>query len=189
VDPTTGTQLLIGFTSSPINALAFNVATGTLYGVAGGSLYRIDPSTASTTLVGNTGYGSYTCLGSDLAGDLFGLTTADNILVRINPATGFGQAIGPAGTARISDLAVRPEDGVMFGIRNLAGLTTPFSYSLLTIDTATAATTLVGTEQSNQTMSGLAFSPAVPEPSVVVLAAMASFVYFGRKNKGSERFI
>jgi hypothetical protein len=185
IDPATGNQPLIGFTAPPINALAFNVANGILYGVAGSSLYRIDPTTAATTLVGNTGYGSYTCMGADLGGNLFGVTMVDNNLVRINATTGVGQAIGPAGTAGISDLAVRPEDGVMFGVRNfLAGSTTPFSYHLLKIDTATAATTLVGDEQLNKTMSGLAFSPAVPEPSVLILAAMAAIVYSGRLRCG-----
>jgi hypothetical protein len=185
VDPVTGNQPTVGFTSEFIDALAFNNVDGTLYGVGSSSLYRIDPATAATTLVGRTGYGSYNALGADLNGNLFGVTLVDNLLVRINPATGIGQAIGTAGAAGISDLAVRPEDGVMFGVRNTLPTPTQFdSYRLLTIDVETAATTLIGSEQStpttNKTMAALAFSPAVPEPSVFVLiASLAAALVLG----------
>jgi hypothetical protein len=183
VDPTTGNQPLVGITPPSIEGLAFNVADGILYGVGGGDLFRIDPTTAATTLVGRTGF-SYACLGSDLNGNLFGVTFPDNILVRINPATGIAQAIGSLGTVLISDLAVRPEDGVLFGVRNVIPQPNqPFAYSLVKVDTATAATTLVGNEQLNKTMGALAFSPAVPEPSALSLAAIAATVAGARRTR------
>src|SRR4051812_29569631 len=99
LDPASGNQSLIGFTSADITALAFNAANGILYGTGSGRLYQIDPSTAAATLVGNTGFSQFTCLGADLNGSLFGVIQSDNTLVRIDPTTGLGKAIGPTGNA------------------------------------------------------------------------------------------
>jgi hypothetical protein len=175
INPATGSQTLIGVMSEAFGGLAFDVTTGSLYGVGGVrgfSLYRIDPNTAAVTVVGSTTFRNYVGLGADLNGNLFGVTS-DNNLIRINTATGVGELVGKT-AAEIEDLAVRPEDGAMFGATNIFGSNMPPSYSLLRIDKATAAAMEVGDFQINKSLYGLAFSPSVPEPSTLFLAAIVA---------------
>lgn len=98
VNPATGALTTIGATGlGPITGLAYNSATGTMYGVTGGgapaSLVTVNLSTGAATIVGPTGLtriGSIAFSGNGiLYGGLTGSASASpNFLVSINTATG-----------------------------------------------------------------------------------------------------
>ncbi len=163
-----------------ITSIAFDAVTNVLYGnttafYSGGlpdRLYRIDPVTGQTTLVGTIGYDNVYGLGFDNNGVLFGLVPNSNALISINTGTGIGTAVGaalPAGGSYF-DLAARPEDNLMFLTNTLFG--SP-AFSLLTINTGTAGISTVGAFGSGVNTVGLAFLATVPEPASLALLGLA----------------
>lgn len=153
-----------------ITSLAFDATTGTLYGnttdafgaTGGDALYSIDPTTGLSTLIGRIGFSNVFALGFDNSGALFGISDASDELISIDTASGLGGLVAPIALDLAFDLAARPEDGVMF-------VADSGTFSLYTIDTATGLTTLVGPYGAGTNVVGLAFSPAVPEPTTLVL--------------------
>ena len=110
VDVVTGHADRIGGLRAQFADIAFS-PSGRLYGITTTYLYEIDPSDAWSTLIGPHGYGG--------AGSPYGLDsltfTADgalyaagnDILVRIDPATGAGTTVGAlSGYRSAGDLAV-----------------------------------------------------------------------------------
>jgi hypothetical protein len=184
IDPVTGNQTNVGtFSVFGVSQLAFDVTTGALYGADGNRLYRIDPDTAVSTFIGSTGSAAIGGLSFDLTGTLYGVTFPDSVLVKIDPATGNAQPIGSTGYYSVGDLAVRPEDGVMFGV-GTPSFSAPVVSNLVRVNTDTGATTIVGplvtAPGSYVPMTGVAFSPAVPEPSPILLLAI-SIAFFGSR--------
>jgi hypothetical protein len=105
-------------------------------------------------------------LGFDLSGNLFGAEGPS--LLRIDTSTGAATDIGSTGILpSLSDLAVRPEDGVIFASTGFSTTT------LYQIDLATGQATFVAGPIPRYGVYGLAFGPAVPEPSALVLAIAA----------------
>jgi hypothetical protein len=111
----------------PVRGLAWNEATGLLYGIgpaigarerdeagAGDVLFRIDPETFATAAVGATGY-AYGSLEFGPDGVLYaGEAEGDHegggaALHVIDPATGAATPIGPTGASSITGLAFVPE--------------------------------------------------------------------------------
>jgi hypothetical protein len=178
LDPILGNGTLIGRFSMPsVTGLAFDIATDRLYATAGGSLYVVDPATAISTFVGNTGRRAFDALCFNRDGTLFGVTNPDNLLVTIDKTTGFAQTIGSTGIDQIHGLAVRPEDGTMFGVATLLPIFPSISSNLYRINMDTGAATLVGSNFGPNgpiiSISGLAFSPAVPEPETLMFCFSA----------------
>ncbi|MSU78566.1 MAG: hypothetical protein EXS16_10785 [Gemmataceae bacterium] len=114
-DPTVPNSTLVGTINPPMDGLAFD-AKGILYGLANGgaTLHTIDPVTAVTTLVGNTGitgFGLNTSGGLtiDSSGNLFAALSAwppgPSSLFQINTTTGVGTLVGNIGFVGISGLA------------------------------------------------------------------------------------
>jgi hypothetical protein len=104
VDLNTGAVTVIGNTHQTLVDIAFD-PSGNLYGITFGQLYRIDRTTAATTLVGNLNAGSpLNSLVFDSAGNLFSANTG---LYSINTTTGQATLIGNNGTSYSSagDLA------------------------------------------------------------------------------------
>ena len=185
INPATGLPTLIAPLSTHINSIAFDVTTGQLFGTTGPVLYRIDPTTAALTSVGITNRADVRSIGFDLAGNLYG--SASGSLVKLNTSTGAATVVGAfgAGATSIYDFAARPEDGVMFAVGD------PFASVLYQIDTATGHATLVAGIGSSTTIIntayGLAFSPAVPEPSTLSLIAAAASLALCRRSKHPVR--
>ena len=70
------------------------------------------------------------------------------------------------------DIAFRPEDNVLF-------LASSGSNALYTVNTATAAETLVGSYGSSTNIAGLAFVGAVPEPETWAMMAVGMLALAG----------
>ncbi len=114
VDQVTGALSMIGATGfGPIGGLAFDSATGILYGATSGTsngdLISIDLGTGAGTLIGSTGLGDVAALalgpGGVLYGGLGGNSTAPGSLITIDPATGAGTLVGFSGYPVLSGLA------------------------------------------------------------------------------------
>jgi hypothetical protein len=117
VDPQTGVLAIIGLTGfGPISGLAYDHATGTMYGVLGGGapagLITIDLNTGAGSIVGPTGLDRIGSIRFGTDGILYGGLTnnatifADH-LVLINTTTGAATDIGNTGFS-ITGLALSP---------------------------------------------------------------------------------
>ncbi len=158
VDLGTGQSTLVGSFDAFINGMTF--VGQTLYGSGGYDLFTIDIATGMASRVGSTGYLS----SGDLAlfdGELY-LTAVDDyfwvsdFLVRVDPLTGAGVALGYIGYSEVMGLAVA--DSTLYGL-------TGTEY-LLRLDPQTGAGTVVG--ETGLAVYGATSAP-VPEPSALLL--------------------
>jgi hypothetical protein len=97
---------VIGSTGGVVMSDIAFAPNGALYGSGGLDLYRIDPTTAQTTLIGTTGLPNILnalVFGSD--GTLYGASLDDDNLYKINPNTGTATVIGQTGFFSYGDLA------------------------------------------------------------------------------------
>lgn len=159
VDPSTAAATVVGSMLSPVVAgLAYDEATGMLYGTDSQTwnLVRIDPLTGSTTTVGATGVELPHGAAIDPAdGSLYvvGLDSSQgcqSFLYSVDTSTGAASVIGAIGYSYIGALDFDPTSDVLYGAKGgpeTAG-------SLITIDTATGAGTLVA---ATHRMTGLSF--------------------------------
>ncbi len=142
--------------------------TGVMYASSANSagtvstLYTIDPSTGTTTVVGTiTNAALIIDIAINPAHDLYGLDLVNNTLVKIDPATGAGTVIGPTGfTANYAQgMAFEPVSGTLY----LAAFNYGASQGeLRTCDTSTGATTLIGAFPGGAEVDCLAFATFVP---------------------------
>jgi hypothetical protein len=165
----------IEFDAVSLTEDAVGTTVETMYGSVGrnsinaGGLLLVDQTTGAGTLLSDPiTPGGMPGLVYDSASDvLFGATNrttgvGTSTLVRLDPDTGALLSTvgtitaGPAGPAfGVSDLAIQPGTGVLYGIRsNSAGL----GGRLYTIDKTTAVATLVGNTFQNRG-GGLGFAP------------------------------
>jgi hypothetical protein len=155
-------DVTIDLTSFASSAVLYGAAHT---GSAGPSvLFSLDPATGVATPIGFIGFDSVSGLATHPAtGVLYGVGhrpgAGVHVLLTIDPATGAGTEIGPTGVEalgfgnRMSDIAFRPADGVLFGY--LAS-----GHGLATIDVATGAATLVGATATGDCCgNGIGFSP------------------------------
>ena len=112
VDRATAVLTLVGSFGQRIDGLAYDRASGTLYGVNSTGLYTINRTTGAATLVGNHGIPTAALslgLESDWdTGRLFASDTTTDSLYELNPATGTATLLGALG-ANIGALASVPE--------------------------------------------------------------------------------
>jgi hypothetical protein len=153
----------VGATVTEMDAITFD-SSGVLYGATGGtgSLYTIDPTTGSATLVhafvgasnASLTYGLNGLAFQPATGTLYGTTSPDspnsgNSLVTINPATGQVTVIGPSGTGFPYTNIAFALNGTLYGWLVSAGGATA---SLATINLTTGAGTSLGSPQPNVTV-------------------------------------
>ncbi len=114
LNPWTGESQFIGSTGvGPVSGLAYDEATGVMYGIAGGGqssseLYTIDLTTGAATTIGTTGFRAGSLeFGPD--GVLYGGGGGQDLgnLYRINPATAEATLVGNTGFGTLSGLALR----------------------------------------------------------------------------------
>ena len=174
VDPVQGLllssiDLELGAGAGTIQSLAISPRTGMFYGTSNDSLYSIDPNNGDTTLVGTTSSSLEKALGFDSSGVLFGITNA-NELVKVSTLDATMEPVATLNVFRAEDIAVRPEDGLMYSLAY-----TTESYQLITIDTQTGATQLLGPSFVRPTH--LAFT-GVPEPCGLALVSLGGLIGF-----------
>ena len=112
LDPSTGAWTSIGLTGfGPISGLAYDEATGVMYGITGGpgpaQLLTIDLATGTATVVGPAGFQAGSLeFGPD--GALYGGGTGSSagLLFRINTATGEGTSVGSTGFSSVTGLTL-----------------------------------------------------------------------------------
>jgi len=121
IDPISGTSTDIGpvGTSVPVESLAFDPLSDTLYGVTSDSaLYRIDVESGEGTEIGPVGYPSILALEFDSGGTLYGVSGDAHLLITIDTSTGDGAFVAPTLRA-ITGMARRPEDDVVFVVETV----------------------------------------------------------------------
>jgi hypothetical protein len=131
------TAKIIGNTQAFLNDIAFD-SSGTLYGISGDQLYRVDPSTAVATSVGPLGIVDTTSLEFGPDGKLY---TANTSLDTVNPVTGAATTIGHGGA-----IAYRSSGDLAFlGSRMyLTSIHDPTTDALFRLNPTTGAGTFVG---------------------------------------------
>ena len=143
-----------------VNGLTVSPA-GVIYGSGNEALVTIDPVTGKgTPTASGTGFNSSGDLAFSAGGDLYMSSSPGDILVKLNPATGAGAAVGPIGRANVYGLG--ESLGTLFGI-TLGGV-------LLTIDPATG----VGTPLNQAGPATLGMATALgppPTPPVVKITS------------------
>lgn len=132
VDVATGTTSVIGVTSTFMSDIAFS-PTGDLYGIDFNNLYKINKTTAATTLVGSLGTfsGTANALVFDSSGTLY---MAGDHLYTLSVATGAATNVGAIGYQSAGDLAFIGGDLFMAASNN----------HLVKVDTGTGAGSDIG---------------------------------------------
>ncbi len=159
VDLASGASVKIGAFGVFINGLTFDGAT--LYACGANNLYRVDPLTGAAHKIGGTGLNS----SGDLAvftGSLYMTATqlGGDVLLRLDPLTGRSTVVGPIGFSEVMGLAATASG--LFGFTG--------GGEVLLIDPATG--TGVPAASLGHIFWGAtayAASPAVPEPSALIL--------------------
>ena len=157
VDVQTGTVTQVGTltTDFGITGLAYDTTTDTYYAVTGdfgsdpnatGSLYEIDVTTPSATLVGSlTGSDILLDAAFDDSGTLYGIDRDTDELFEIDTATGAATLVGGLGFDTNFDTGMSFDtlsgDMYFFGLRSVAGGN--FAAEWYTVDLATGTATLV----------------------------------------------
>jgi hypothetical protein len=122
---------------------------GVLYGVGGGTLYKVNPANGTLTTVGSGG-ANFQAFGSTTSG-LFGLDNSMN-LYSVDPTTGAASFIGSTGIARPF------HDGLSAGGSTLYFTAEPNQFTgpsiLYSLDTISGASTLIGSVSSTSAIFG-----------------------------------
>lgn len=155
-----------------ILSIAIDPLTGVMFGASSAAIYSIDPFDGSSNLVGNTSAPVTKGLGFDSTGRLFGIE-GNNRLVEVDTLTAATSLVAELDVIRMEDIAVRPEDGVMYGLGYA-------DYQLFTINLDDGAVSSVGNSLGRP--GGLAFT-AVPEPSTGLIAMTASCAVFLQRKR------
>ncbi|HEY3826663.1 MAG TPA: hypothetical protein VGL82_19015 [Bryobacteraceae bacterium] len=152
----TGTGLS---SSAPIASLAWDPATGVLYGstsvgygATADTLYSINPTTGAATLIGKIGFADVYSLGFTQDGTLWGVETYDpsGTLIDINTATGAGTSVGNTNVYGVYDIASDPATNILYAVENN-------TFALYKLNVATAVAADVGFYQSFANIAGLTF--------------------------------
>jgi hypothetical protein len=155
-DLTTGAFSLIGNTGRAINALDW--CNGVLYGWSEGTLVRINPTTAQTTVVGNAGFTSQGDLLCSYGGALYGIarmSTGNDRLVVFNTTTGAATWTGITLPGKQFFAGEIDGEGRMF-----VGRQTASRIELYHVDLASGVTSLVGSYPTALGLYGLSTFPA-----------------------------
>jgi hypothetical protein len=176
VDVANGNATVIGNMSQVMTDIAFD-PSGNLWGVTFGALYRINPTTAASTLVGNFGGASINALTFGADGTLYaaGLGT----FYTISTTTGAATAVGAMSANSSGDLSFR--SGTLYLSATGGSLGGPDS--LYSINTATGAGTLIGSFG----VTGM-FGLATPDNNVVYGTAGTS-IYSINTGTGAASFL
>lgn len=151
----TGNFSVIGNTGRAINALDW--CNGVLYGWGGSVLFRINPATAQTTVVGSTGFTSQGDLLCSYAGSLYGIArmgSGNDRLVVFNTTTGVATWTGITLPGKDFFAGEIDGEGRMFVGRQFAS-----RIELFHVDLASGVSSLVGSYPTTLGLYGLSTFP------------------------------
>jgi len=138
--------------------------TGTLYGASTdcsrSTLYTINPATGAASMIGKiTGAPCIIDIAMNVAGDMYGVDIAKDMLVKIDPVTGVGTLIGSIGfnANHAQGLSFEPTSGVLY-YAAFNNDTDEGRGELRIVDTTTGNTTLVGPFPDGTLTDALAFA-------------------------------
>lgn len=141
---------------SNIRSIAFDTNDMLYCSASDGRLYRYNIFTYDTAYIGNTGITNMFGLSiNPLNSTLWGISSAGAVY-KINKQTAVSQTVGSTGISPNSDIAFS-KTGKLYGINGI-GLTIT---KLISIDTATGAGTLIGTNTGYAGVNGIAISPEI----------------------------
>lgn len=152
------------FTGLPatIRQLAYDAGAGVMYGTDRTNLYRINPLTAATTLVGDFGgIGDMLAMGFVPGQGLYGVSNITHTLYRISTQNGALTTIGLTGADRITDIAYSASSQRLIGVTN----SPTYVGGVYQLSLSTGAATLLSTNGRN--IMGIA--ELVPEPSSILI--------------------
>jgi hypothetical protein len=149
--------------------LAIDPADGTVYGNTDTNLYKINPATGVTTLVGPMITSRATAF--DSLGRLLAINEVTNNLVSIDTSTGANTILAHLGSVIYSDIASDPQTGLLYGLA---------SNGLRLINTTTGASTIIGSSQIRP--AGLAFTN-IPEPTTLAMMLLLSLATVSRGHR------
>ena len=174
----------LAFQSSNVGFLTSALDPTTLDPV--NDLYRFDLSTGTSVLLGHTA-DTLEALAFSSAGTLYGLGKLDGNLYTIDPTNGSMTLVGNVGISVGS-----PTGGLTFGPDGTLYAT--LDDKLYTLNPSSGLATAVGSSDPTiytgfNSISGLAFAPAVPEPasSVSLFIGMAIVGLYARHVRGSGK--
>jgi hypothetical protein len=186
----TGAATVIGtltssFGTTGLSDISFR-SDGTLFGISPGTLYTINLGTAALTSIGSTGENPPGGgLAFNPAGTLYSAGSAVGTVDTLNTTTG-ARTVGPtmtnsphAGTLGARNALAFNSANVLYGTdsdRAQNGATT-VTVNLVTINTTTGVVTNIGVLPND--VDAIAFGPAVPEPSTVVLLGAGAIIMGG----------
>jgi len=159
ISPDSGRMSLIGSLHLKINGLAYDEISSTLFGVTDTKLYSINPLTADTTLIGNSGLSNsvFLNLACNSSGQLFSVNYTDDNLYTINKTNGTATLVGHLGihTTNAQDMEFDKANNILYmaGYIYRPGLTD--QGNLYTLNTTTGSATFVGTFQDESQITGL----------------------------------
>lgn len=161
-----------------IGGLSVDPTNETFYAASGTTLYRLDPGTGNTTLVGNFFASGSTSVMIDIAigpdGSMYGHDIVADQLVSINKTTGLSTPIGATGQAAnfAQGMDFNYETGELLATIYTGGGTGVFAR----FDLATgAAIPIVSTTPWNNEME-MAVKAPIPEPTTMVLLALGTLL-------------
>jgi hypothetical protein len=155
-NPATGARTVIGDMGVNINALSYNTANSTLYGLgydgANSLLYSINPGTAGTNLIGTIASRQIVSLAINEAGIAYAVDQGESALGIINLTTAAYTSIGSIGFDANDghDMEFDRETGELF--MTAFGTTGELRW----VDQSTGNTLLIGQFQDGHKLTGLA---------------------------------
>jgi hypothetical protein len=161
-----------------INTLAIDPSDGSFYGTTTNELVRINRETGAISQVGVINHLSYRGLTFDREGKLYGIGNFGTTLIAIDKLTAQTEQLFTLPKI-FDDIAVRPEDGQMFGID--ADAIIPQLYR---IDITNRLLTSIG-RISVRRPAGLAFI-TIPEPPSLAISVFALLVMCWRRNASTR---
>ncbi len=137
-------HVITGLTIDPRNGAFYVSATDSLVS----TLYTLDRATFTATPVGNIGFEQIIDIAIDCNGQIYGHDIVDDVLVRIDPATGAGSLLGPTGfDANFAQgMDFDNSDGKLYGWLYQGG----GASALVTFDLLTGAATSVSTPPAGE---------------------------------------
>jgi uncharacterized repeat protein (TIGR03803 family) len=199
IDPNSGASTLIGLTglSEIIEGdLAFNPATGTLYGIqevdpsVNRGLFSINVSTCAATIIGNINApnpnSDLSAMAFDSTGRLFVIDSTGTLL-RVDPAS--GQVISAVALSTslgaTAGMAIDPSTGIVYVADGSQGGTN----SLYTLNLSTGSLSLIGNTGLADGLAGLTFAGQavpIPEPTSLlqgITAALAVGLFVDARSR------